>query len=73
MHRCAKCEGLSELSTHMTSGGVCYILCESCFEQVKDCPTGSLETFMAPKKESWVAKNMREARERRALGKFLWQ
>ena len=72
MHECARCNESIAEGGFITSGGICYSLCKLCFDIVESSPTGTLESFMGAKKERWVAKNMREARERRAKGHFLW-
>ena len=73
MNTCAKCIDESKHGSFFTQGGETYWFCLPCSNVLNEMPTGSIEVFLGPnKKESWVAKNMREARERRARGESLW-
>jgi hypothetical protein len=69
-YACAKCRLPGDKM--IVEGGVGYIFCKSCGETLEKLPTSTIQGFIGTKKETWVAKNMREARERRAAGKGLW-
>ena len=71
MVKCAKCndEATSEI---VIEAGEQFQFCTACQRVLKDCPTQTIFSFLGPKRESWVAKNIRMAKERRASGKRLW-
>lgn len=72
LHECVKCGFSSANHSIIVEGGIGYLFCKACANVLESLPTGTIENFVGPKKESWVAKNMREARERRANGESLW-
>jgi len=73
MNTCAKCKDECKAGSFFTEGGQTYWFCLPCSNVLNQMPTGNVEAFLGPKKkESWVAKNMREAKERRARGESLW-
>jgi hypothetical protein len=50
-----------------------YIFCEHCSKLIDMLPHGTLQIFLGEhNKESWVDKNIREARLRRSNGELLW-
>jgi len=69
---CAKCNKHADGETHV-EGGISFTFCKYCSEKIEDRTGGVVSDFIGPeKKESHVAKNMREARERRAKGIKIW-
>ncbi len=72
MSRCFKCRKELELRTnvHIISDGEKYFFCDSCNDEFMKFPTGgkSVDNFAEIKKESFVLKNINQAKERRARG-----
>lgn len=69
---CDKCGRYAKHPFTVVIGGAFYLLCETCETLYDIMPTGAEQDFIPNKKEFWVARNMREARERRAKGISLW-
>jgi hypothetical protein len=73
MKQCAKCNDEADGSME-TEGGEVYLFCKACSDLLeKVAPGNTISNFLGrEKKEKWVEKNMREARERRKNGIKLW-
>jgi len=71
---CAKCKDGCEGGDIIVEGGNAFKFCKACSDLIKSSPTGNtIHNFLGPKKvESTVAKNMREAKERRDKGYKIW-
>ncbi len=71
--KCSKCKLSSKDGSIRTEGGKVYVFCSSCSYALDQVSFISIGTFLGSRREeTWVAKNMREARERRSRGEFLW-
>ncbi len=71
---CVKCGEDSGCSI-VIEGGESFPFCKLCMKQLDELDhTGNIihDFIGQDKKESQIAKNMREARERRAKGVLLW-
>jgi hypothetical protein len=71
---CAKCEEDADGSTFV-EGGYTFTFCKTCSDILDELDrTGNvIHDFLGSKKKgSWVARNIREARERRARGELYW-
>ncbi len=70
---CSKCNLSTEGGSTLVEGGQEYYFCPTCTKILDSQPNQTMFSFLGPKKESWVARNIREARERRARGQLLWK
>lgn len=71
--KCSKCNDDKIFSTQ-TEAGDFFHFCQACTHALDQMNQGNkINLFLGEeKKESWVDKNMREARERRKKGVMLW-
>ena len=71
-YKCSKChKDISDYSI-FSEGGVVYMFCTACTENARSLNPGQIKDYCGPKAETWIDKNMREARKRRAAGISLW-
>lgn len=70
--QCNKCEVSSNDLQMIQEGGASYLFCEKCSEKLDGMPTGSIHSCLGSKKETWVARNMRIAKEKRTNGESPW-
>lgn len=71
--KCRKCKKKFEKGVIVVVGGENYLFCHDCYEPLKHCSYLTISQFHgAAKKENWLKRRMREARERRARGETLW-
>lgn len=70
--KCAKCLVCTEKLAAVAGGGKSYLLCKACTDLIESSEGNWIERFHGIKEESWVARNIREAKERRARGESLW-
>lgn len=67
---CAKCKDDVRGGAIFIDGGDSFSFCKACSNLLDSSPTGSIRNFLTTAKvESWVAKNMRNARNRNHLEK----
>lgn len=71
-YECAKCDASDDNHIMVVEGGISYLFCKACYEIVESLPTNSIRSFVGPKEETWVSRNIRVAKERRACGESLW-
>jgi len=69
---CAKCEKNVSYPTLISAFGQIYALCLKCDFLFRSYGNKNFHQFASEGKEIWVAKNIREAKERREKGAFLW-
>ena len=65
--QCAKCRSDVFGGSYFTENGKAFLFCKECSDLLGKAPNGgTVEAFLGPEKvESWVEKNIREAREKR--------
>lgn len=73
MHKCAKCSDSIEGVNMYVEGGNGYFFCKTCSTILDSNPKENVASFLGPRLETWVAKNIREARDRRARGEGFWK
>lgn len=67
--KCDKCLKRRNRASVSMQGGKTYSFCADCTEDLKNFTPTSIELFIH---ETWVSKNIRKAKERRAKGQSLW-
>lgn len=72
IYECAKCKDKIDGNIIAVQGSISYLVCSPCSEKFESLPTNLTVNFFNPNKETWVAKNMREAKERRVRGELLY-
>lgn len=72
--KCAKCKDDLAGGGVFVESGESFSFCKTCSDLLEKAPTGNtIHDFLGHKKyESWVARNIREARERREKGESPW-
>ncbi len=72
-NKCAKCKGDLAGGSIITEGGKSFLFCKTCVDFLQEHPSGhKIHHFLPAEKETWVAKNVREAKERREKGETPW-
>jgi hypothetical protein len=67
--KCSKCSSDVFGGSYFTENGNAFLFCKECSDLLGKAPTGgAVEAFLGQKKvESWIQKNIREAREKREM------
>ena len=72
-YKCKKCKCDAEGGCIITEAGDINRFCINCTEKLERLPTGNtVHHFLSEKEENWVAKNIREAKEKRDKGQSPW-
>jgi hypothetical protein len=67
MEKCFNCNKHKKPGSLFTKQGACFYICDDC--SIDDIPDWKINQ----KAETWVSRNIREAKERRASGSSPWE
>lgn len=68
---CSKCNLPAEDGATLVEGDQEYYFCPTCTKILDAQPNQTMYSFLGPKNESWVARNIRKVRERRVWRQLL--